>query len=183
MIQRIENTLPPMKPISTLFEYGYLTGSRALGVANEESDWDIVVPMWNSADAEMLLSTWAHYKDNSNYFNGTYYYICSEGANDLKTARCINLIFVHHHDFKPWVLTTEALRSVLHKEQITNKEDRILLFETLRAQFRYILPTASRDIYQADIKRLSAEGYQSEIVNEFLQVFDDCNRIPYIGEF
>jgi predicted nucleotidyltransferase len=183
MIQKIKNKLLPTKPISKIFEYGYLMGSRALGVATDKSDWDIVVPIWYRADAEMLLSTWAHYQDYSNYFKGTYYYIYPEGSDDLKASRCINLIFVHYHDFKPWVLTTEALKSVLQKEQITNKEDRILLFETLRAQLRYILPEVTRETYQADIKRLCAEGFQSEIVNEFLQVFSDCNRIPYINEF
>jgi len=96
--------------LDELLEVGFLTGSRAFGTNRDDSDWDIIYPIYEGA----LIATILEGKERkpSDYFAG---YCIQDGGYT------INLIPLHPHEIIPWVLATLSLKSTLKLSGITNR--------------------------------------------------------------
>jgi len=93
-----------------LLKYGFLTGSRAFGT---NSDYDIVIPIYDLQDVKNILNDQNISTEQSNYFSGFKF------SHEEKQ---INIIPVHPHEFLPWYLATKAMKASL---KISGIKDRI----------------------------------------------------------
>lgn len=96
--------------LDELLEVGFLTGSRAFGTNREDSDWDIIYPIYDSNLIKTIIGERGTH--SSEYFAG---YCIQDGIHN------INLIPLHPHEIIPWILATLSLKSTLKLSGITNK--------------------------------------------------------------
>jgi len=157
----------PTLPITDLLGVGFLTGSRVFGGAKEDSDWDIVVPVTWRQEAEAIIAPWAYNSSPSHYFVGVAYDV--HIGHDFHK---INLIFVHVHEFKAWVLATEALEKTLPRVGLILKKERTNIFQTLMIQFRSILPELGpAKNYEEENDGCLAKAPYNKPVIDFCEVF------------
>jgi len=107
-----------LKIVERLLEYGFVTGSRVFGTAREDSDIDIVYPIYYSQHIARIIE--GHDITRSDYFSG--YYISDEG-------KIINLIPVHPHEFLPWYLATKAIEATLILSNIKDPIKKYAVFQ------------------------------------------------------
>ena len=88
--------------LKRLLCFSFLTGSRAFGTNRDDSDYDIVYPIYFEDSIKEIIK--GRTTNQSNYFSG--YTILVDGL-------LINLIPVHPHDFLPWYLATKAIKETL----------------------------------------------------------------------
>lgn len=104
--------------VERLLDYGFITGSQAFGTAREDSDTDIVYPIYYSQQVAKIIE--GHDIAKSDYFSG--YYISVDGKQ-------INLIPVHPHEFLPWYLATLAMRETLKISGIIDPIKKYAIFQ------------------------------------------------------
>lgn len=92
-------------------QYGFLTGSRAMGNARQDSDYDVVVPINYKDKIHDQLSQ----VKTSEYFNG-FTFDSSDNPSKL-----INIIPVHPHEFLPWFLATKAMAATILISGLTDR--------------------------------------------------------------
>ena len=109
--------------IEKLLEYGFITGSRAFGTEEEDSDFDIVVDIRNMQDVQKIIGD--SEKIESNYFSGFY---IQDGE------RKINIIPVHPEEFEPWYLTTVAMKAIFSESNCL-REQKYAMFQGIKSLF------------------------------------------------
>lgn len=111
--------------LDQLLKIGFLTGSRAFGTNNDDSDYDIVYSVEDGARVSDIIGSLE--KIPSNYFAG--YYIHDNGIT-------INLIPVHPHEFLPWYLATKATKATLATSGITSPIKKYAVFSGMVALYK-----------------------------------------------
>jgi len=114
-----------MKIVEELIDYGFITGSQAFGTAREDSDIDIVYPVYYSSHIQRIISGYDITK--SEYFSG--YYIVKDGT-------IINLIPVHPHEFLPWYLATKAMTATLIASEIVDPIKKYAIFQGIVSLYK-----------------------------------------------
>jgi len=133
--------------LEKLLRVGFLTGSRAFGGFTDESDWDIVHSIEDTALVASIIGNLPH--EQSAYFSG--YYIEYEGVK-------INIIPVHPHEFLPWYLATEAFKATWLKSRIPGAIKKYAAFGALINMFRGLVEERGGVDGYLEIKRAIVEG-------------------------
>ena len=115
----------------------FYTGSRAFGVSQKESDFDICIKFNKNyfSDFQDFLKLNNVVKEESNYSNG--YYLLMD--DDSK----VNIIPLEEHIFETWKLCTDTIKGACEisepiKTKLRNKETRCALFEILKGFYRIV---------------------------------------------
>lgn len=111
--------------LKELLEVGFLTGSRAFRTHRNDSDYDIVFSIEDSDKIDAILSETERVQ--SDYFSG---FVVMEGNKK------INLIPVHPHDYLPWYLATQAMKTTLFKSGILDPIKKYSVFQAMVALFK-----------------------------------------------
>lgn len=137
------------KLLRDILDIGFLTGSRAFGTNRPNSDYDIIFSIDDTDKIESLIS--GHKRERSNYFTGFFIYDCDLNNN-------INLIPVHCHEYRAWVLATYSLKDTIKLSKIDNKIKIHSLFLALVSIFKGLIEEHKNiDKYKIENKDLIKE--------------------------
>jgi len=116
--------------VDIALQHGFLTGSRVDGSAQLESDYDIVIPAMYKTQiiGNFMEDGSINTRTDSDYTGGILIGCISNIS--------INLIPVSLNDYRAWYYTTLAMQSMWKYTGITHKEQKIAIFESMRASFR-----------------------------------------------
>lgn len=121
--------------IKHIFNFGFLTGSRAIGGNSKDSDWDIVVLVKDKEDIDEIIQKTRRIREvkSSEYFNGTKYVMIDDVT--------INIIPVPTSEFIGWYLATVSMAEQYRrfwKSPATgyDKKLRCQLFESIKVSCR-----------------------------------------------
>ena len=127
--------------LDELLKIGFLTGSRAFGTARDDSDYDVVYSIEDSARIAEVIGS--NETTQSDYFAG--YYIHADGKQ-------INLIPVHPHEFLPWYLATKAMTATLKSSGINDPIRKYAIFSGIVALYKGTVEQRSNLAAYAQIK-------------------------------
>lgn len=120
-----------------MFPGAFVTGSRAFGWENQESDWDVCIRAKDLASANVRLEILGGNKESkdSDY---------NSGKKGVTAYGEINLIPLHPLDMLCWFLATMEIRKLSRVYGIGGrlgaKEFKHGLFESLRGWYKTVIP-------------------------------------------
>ena len=127
------STLPP-----------FLSGSRAFGpgIANADSDYDVICPIFVRRYVIEYLESINKKYDPSDYNNGI--------KVDVRDVGCVNFIFLHQMEYEYWRVGQASFMAMVDahpfiREGIKDRHTRHALFQSMVAQAKIAL-TMSPDV-------------------------------------
>jgi hypothetical protein len=115
--------------LDMILDNGFLTGSRAFMTHNEDSDYDIVIPIFRKESLCKLLEGLDIIP--SEYFSGFFV---------TPYEKTINIIPVHYLDYLPWYLTTKAFKTTWKRTGIQDPLKKYAVFQGTLALYKAVLP-------------------------------------------